>query len=136
MDRLAAFQEFSVEARVPLADEKMEGPATSLSFLGILLDTVQDTSSLPLDKLPMLKWLISKIRGRKKCTFREIQSVWGHLNFACRVVFPGWTFCSYLAWATVRVKAPHHYTCITQGIQQDLAVGEGEFLEQFNGVST
>ena len=36
---------------VPLALEKVEGPSTTISFLGILLDTVRMDIRLPEDKL-------------------------------------------------------------------------------------
>ena len=40
---------------VPLALEKVEGPATSLSFLGITFDTVTMEAKLPPEK-PALSW--------------------------------------------------------------------------------
>lgn len=62
-DWLAAFQKLVKETGLPLAVEKTEGPATSLTFLGILLDTVQVTSSLSLDKLATLRCCISEMQG-------------------------------------------------------------------------
>ena len=38
----------------PIASHKLEGPGTHLSFLGIMIDTVQGTLSLPLEKLDRL----------------------------------------------------------------------------------
>lgn len=57
---------------------------------------------------------MSEIRGRKKCTLREIRSILEHLNFACRVISLRRTFCSRLAQAMAGVKVPHHYIRITR----------------------
>ena len=44
---MAAFQEMTRVLGVPLAKEKMDGPAMALIYLGIELDTVQQFSQLP-----------------------------------------------------------------------------------------
>lgn len=71
---------------------------------------------------------------KTKCTLRQIQSILGHLNFACRVAAPGQAFCVRLAWATTGVTAQYHYIRISQGIYQGLAIWK-EFLDHFNAVS-
>ena len=48
---LEAFPTMAQELGLPLAEEKTEAPATSLLFLGIELDTRQQASRLPDDKL-------------------------------------------------------------------------------------
>ena len=48
--------------RVPVATDKLEGPATNLTFLGIELDTVSMTKRLPPSKLSELKAIL----GRKE----------------------------------------------------------------------
>ena len=42
------------EAGIPVAEHKTEGPAISVTFLGILVDTVQFQLRLPTDKLVMV----------------------------------------------------------------------------------
>ena len=85
---------------VPLAVEKVEGPAAVLSFLGILLDTQQMEARLPEVKLQRLRatiaeWVgtknatgrkITEWVGRKNATKREILSLVGQLQHACKVV--------------------------------------------------
>ena len=56
----------------PIAPHKLEGPATRLAFLGILIDTVNDTLSLLADKLARLKATIAEWRTRKYCKKREL----------------------------------------------------------------
>ena len=53
---------------VPLALEKVEGPSTTISFLGILLDTVRMEIRLPEDKLAQIKDTLSTWLGKKKAT--------------------------------------------------------------------
>ena len=59
-----------------------------LSFLGILIDSKNDTLSFPADKCARLRSAISESRNRK----RELLSLIGQLQHACRVR-AGRTFC-------------------------------------------
>ena len=52
---------------IPLAKEKLEGPATQLEYLGILLDTDLLDARLPLDKLHDLKSALSSWLQRSSC---------------------------------------------------------------------
>ena len=56
---------------VPVSKLKVEGPATILTFLGILLDTVAMELRLPEDKLRRLKLLIQQWKTKKSCTKRD-----------------------------------------------------------------
>ena len=71
-----------------MAPEKTCGPATTLSFAGIELDSVSFEARLPLDKIDKCLGLIANFLTRKKVTLKEIQSLTGMLNFACSVVVP------------------------------------------------
>lgn len=63
------------ELGVPLAENKTEGPAWQLTFLGIQLDTVAMTLRLPEDKLVDLKGQVSAFMGKQKVLLKELQ--WG-----------------------------------------------------------
>ena len=52
----------------PIAEGKIEGPATTLVFLGILLDTMKLEMRLPKDKLATLKALLQRWQTAKKTT--------------------------------------------------------------------
>lgn len=69
-----------------------EGPAQCLTFLGIELDTVAMTSRLPRAKLHDLRARVRVCIGKRKVLLRDLQSLVGHLNFACKVVAPGQAF--------------------------------------------
>ena len=77
---------------VPLADEKVEGPATCLKFLGILLDTMAMEARLPPDKLARLTTMVEDWLTRSSASKSELQSLLGHLYAAAKVVVPGRTF--------------------------------------------
>ena len=76
----------------PVAEEKTVGPTTLIPLLGIELDSEWLELRLPPGKLTKLCELVGKWRRRKCCTKRELQSLAGHLNHACKVVRPGWRF--------------------------------------------
>ena len=65
-----------------MAPEKTCGPATTLSFAGIELDSICSEARLPLDKIYKCTNLISSLLARKKVSLRELQSLTGLLNFA------------------------------------------------------
>ncbi|XP_077182618.1 uncharacterized protein LOC143832292 [Paroedura picta] len=132
--RLGVFQAVAAELGVPLAQDKTEGPATQLTYLGIQLDSVAGTSSLPLEKVRALSGLLGEMSERRKCTLKEMQVLLGHLNFVCKVVAPGRAFCARLAHATRGLSKPHHRMRISHGIREDLRTWQ-EFIGHFNGVS-
>lgn len=101
---------------VPLAEEKMEGPTTKLSFGVIELDTVAEESRLPQEKLGRLQELIAAAPGEQKVRLKEIHGLLGHLNFACRVIIPGGLSADILCAATVGICSPHHCVSISHGI--------------------
>ena len=77
---------------VPLAAEKQEGPTTSLAFLGILLDSVAQTLSLPPGKLVEVQKLVKSWLAKTSCSRTELQSLIGSLMFASKCVPAGRLF--------------------------------------------
>ena len=116
------FRALAKELGLPLAEEKTEGPAMTLTFLGIELDSVHQTSRLPQGKLEDLKNRVAGLIDKKKVTLRELQEIVGHLNFACRVVAPGRAFLQRLSTAMKRLWQPFHRTRVTAAIREDLEV--------------
>ncbi|VDI56854.1 Hypothetical predicted protein [Mytilus galloprovincialis] len=73
---------------VPLSFKKTEGPCHKLEYLGIFLDTINMEAYLPLEKVLRIQEIIEYFSKRNSCTKRELLSLLGHLNFACRVIVP------------------------------------------------
>ena len=77
---------------MPVAMNKLEAPTTSLTFLGIEIDTVKGQLSFPADKLGRLKDMLASWVARRSCTKRELLSLIGYLHHAAAVVKPGQVF--------------------------------------------
>ena len=60
--------------RIPLAADKLEGPATCLTFAGIILDTVKWEARLPEEKRFKCIEKIHTLLNHNKTTLRELQS--------------------------------------------------------------
>jgi hypothetical protein len=68
---------------------KTVGPVTQM---GVELDSEEMVLRLPQEKLTKLKSLIAAWRKRKCCKKKELESLAGYLNHACKVVKPGRRF--------------------------------------------
>lgn len=133
-EALRKFLSLCEDIGVPMADEKTEGPTRILTFAGIELDCVKGQARLPLEKIEKCKAAIQETLSRKKVSLRQLQSLIGLLNFACKVVTPGRVFLRRLINLTIGVKKPHHMIRVNQGARQDLAIWQ-TFFGSFNGTS-
>ena len=77
---------------IPVALDKLEGPATTITFLGITIDTTLQQLRLPPDKLQEMTILIKSWLGKHKATKRDLLSLIGKLSFAAKVVPSGRLF--------------------------------------------
>ena len=89
---LNVLQEVCCKLGVPLASHKCEAPATRLTFLGIEINTTRGLLRLPAEKLGRLRSLLQEWGDRKVCVTRELESLIGILNHACKVIRPGRLF--------------------------------------------
>ena len=105
---------------VPLAIEKLEGPTTRLTFLGIELNTATGVLRLPDDKLARLREALSAWKKKRSCTKRELESLIGTLQHACRVVRPGRSFLRRMIDLVHIRKQPHHHVRLNLEFRADL----------------
>lgn len=131
---LMAFVDLCKEIGVPLAPDKTVGPSTSIPFLGIILDTVNQEARLPQDKLDKARALLMTFLDRQKVTLKELQQLLGFLGFTCSVIKPGRPFLRRLIDLTIGVRKPHYHIRLTRQAKLDLEVWL-EFLQHFNGKS-
>lgn len=127
------------ELRVPLAGHKLQGPCTKLVFLGIEVDTVNGHLRLPSEKLYRLRAILEEWQDRKVCTRRELESLIGILNHACKVVRPGRSFLRRMLDLLHRSGAgiatrPHHHIRLNREFRSDLQWWR-RFIVEWNGVS-
>ena len=122
---------------VPIADHKRDGPTTCLMYLGIEIDTAAGQLKLPDDKLRRLRALLRDWGARRACTHKELESLIGLLNHACKVVRPGRSFLRRMLDLLHSVHRPPNSPVplrLNQGFRADLAWWR-LFLERWNGVS-
>jgi hypothetical protein len=77
---------------VPIAPEKREGPVRNSVFLGLKIDSIEQTFTIPQEKLVEIRVKISTVLQMKKVTLKQLQSRIGSLNCACRAIAPGIAF--------------------------------------------
>lgn len=131
---MAVFQDKMTLLGVPVASEKTEGPTTKICFLGLEIDSEEMVIRIPKSKIDEITQKIQEILPRQKCTLKQMQSLIGSLNFACRAVTPGRPFCRRLINAICGLTKQHHHLRITAGMKKDLTLWL-QFFKNFNGVS-
>ena len=122
---------------LPIAEHKRAGPTTCLVFLGIEVDTMASQLRLPTDKLQRLKALLADWGDKKTCSRKELESLIGLLNHACKVVRAGRSFLrrmiDLLYSVPVRRFRPHPIR-LNRGFRSDLTWWH-LFVERWNETS-
>ena len=95
--------------RIPIAPGKTQGPSQMLEFMSILLDTVKMQASLSPDKVEKLRSIFENFQQKRSCTLKQLQSLIGTLNFACKVVPPRRPFLQRMIAHTRNIKEQHHH---------------------------
>ena len=119
---------------VPLAPEKQEGPDTTITFLGITIDTIKQELRLPEEKLRRLLETLSQWEQRKSCTRKELESLIGSLQHACTVIQPGRTFMRTAIPLLKVAKRQHHHIHLSNELRTDLAWWR-LFAQHWNGTA-
>ena len=119
---------------VPVATQKLEGPTTCLTFLGIEIDTMALQLRLPQAKLVELRALVSTWMGKRSCIKKELESLTGKLQHACILVKPGRSFLRRLFELQAATKKSHHHIPLRGPVRSDLAWWD-TFLDSWNGVA-
>ena len=130
---LHAIQQVAIDTGIPLAPEKIEGPTTCLTFLGIELNSLQMTARLPSDKLSDLLNIIRVWANKKQCKRKELESLIGKHSHACYIVPAGCTFLRRLINLLRDCKCYWKCIRIPRECQLDLQWWL-DFLPSWNGV--
>lgn len=110
-------------------------PCTSPIFLGINIDTIRETTSIPSEKLKDVKttldeWGFVKNRASK----RELQQLIGRLNWIAYVIHAVRPTLRHLIDRMVALRAPHHRTRISASLQTTIRAIT-QICISFNGSS-
>ena len=131
LDRLLAIFE---RLQVPVASHKLEGPAQCITFLGIEVDTQAMALRLPRPKLDELKRLVYEWTVKRSCGRRDLKSLVGKLQHACKVVRPGRTFLRRMLDLLRGVGKRQTFIRLNAAFRSDLRWWQC-FLDSWNGVS-
>ena len=131
---LAILDQVCASLKIPMAAHKWEGPMTCLMVLGIVIDTELGQLRLPADKLDRLRSLLQEWGTKKACARKELESLIGLLNHACKVVRSGRSFLRRML--DLLHAVPHQQPTIrlNAAFRSDLAWWRA-FLVNWNGVS-
>lgn len=129
---LQNFFQVCTELGIPIKHSKTALPTTCAIIHGIELDTHSMEARLPQDKLSVLNSLLSDNLRRKKIKLRELQSLLGHLNFACKAIRPGRCFLRRLYDLSVGHMNPEHRIKLNSEARADLKVW-ASFIKDYNG---
>ena len=119
---------------LPVAPSKVEGPSTTITFLGIEIDTVRQVLRLPQAKLSRLQEALREWTERSSATKRQLQSIIGQLNHATAVVRPGRTFIRHLIETMKLPRMASHRVRLNSQCKSDL-VWWSLFLQDWNGIA-
>ena len=132
MRRLPNDSKISVsEAGVPIAEHKTAEP---LTFLGVEIDSEQLTLRLPEEKLTEIRALILSWLHKKVAVARDLKSLVGKLENACKVVRPGRSFLRHMLDLLHGVHSNRRLIRLSEAFRSDVLWWH-TFLEGWNGIS-
>ena len=114
------FMSLCSELGISLASEKLEGPSTSLTFLGIILDSKQMKIWLPADKLNRIKQFLTTWLPRQKARKRQIPSLVGALYHDIKFIHPGRAFVACMYSSAAKLCKMHCITRLNIAFRSDL----------------
>ena len=119
---------------IPVDEQKTEGPTTSFTFLGILIDTSLFQLRLSPEKLIRLRSLVEVWQAKKSCTCKELESFVGDLASAATVIYPGRIFLWSMFLLLSTTAKPHFKFLLNTSVHADLQWWHC-FLQLWNGLS-
>lgn len=114
--------------------KKVVDPSTTITFLGIEIDSVNMCLRLPEDKLVQVREELARFQGRKRASKKQLQSLAGKLNFCASVVYGGRVFSRRIIDTINRLKADDHKIRLSGSIRADISWWQS-FIASFNGRS-
>ena len=99
---------------------KADHHTSTITFLVVEIGTVQQTISLPQDKLTSLLAELQQFSRQTKCTKRTLLSLIGKLAFAAKAIPADHIFTRSLIDASTLVQSLHHHICLSQVDKVDI----------------
>ena len=105
---------------IPLAEDKIEGPATSIVYLGITINSHDMTIEITPDRYQESQSSLNEWINRRTCTKRQLKSLIGKLSFISKVVRPGRIFSRRLIDLSTTVQRLHHHITLNNEAKADI----------------
>ena len=86
---LNCFRKVCSNLNIKLAEHKTMGPDTKMTFLGIHLNSITLEASIPKQKISACMNAIIEFSCKEYCTFSELKSIIGKLQFTTSVITSG-----------------------------------------------
>ena len=116
-----------------VSDKKLVEPATQAVCLGILVDTIEGTVSIPQGKLQAIKQTVTQWATKTHCTKRQLQSLLGMLLYVHKCVKPALSFLNRML-DVLRSAENREKINLTDDFHRHLKWFD-TFLPLYNGVS-
>ena len=107
-NNLEAMLSVCQKINAPVKLTKVEGPSTSITFLGIVINTITMTASISSERKQELLSALQSMIERRKCTKQQLLILIGKLSFACKVVPAGRIFLRRMIDLSCSVSRIHH----------------------------
>ena len=98
----------------PVKLTKVKGPSTSITFLGIVINTITMTASISSEQKQELLSALQSMIEHCKCTKQQLLLLIGKLLFACKVVSIGRIFLCRMIDFSCSVSRIHHHIRLTK----------------------
>ncbi len=131
---LNSFLDVAAMVNILIKHEKTVLPTTCTAIHGIEVDTVSMQARLPQDKIDKSISMLAAMAKKQKVKLRDLQSLIGTLNFACKVIIPGRAFLHRLMDLTIGVSNPTHHVRLGSEARKDIQAWL-QFMQNFNGKS-
>ena len=126
-------QELLAELGLTVSPKKLVPPDTRVVCLGIVVDTVQQSISIPSEKLDIIKLTCAQWSSKVTCSKRELQSLLGSLLYIAKCVKYARCFLNRML-TLLRKNFDKKTIVITEEFKQDLK-WFNTFLPVYNGVT-
>ena len=124
---IEVFLKVCEQINFPVSLEKTFWGATTIIFLGLLIDTELQLVCIPEEKVNRALEMIKFFLSRRKVTLKQLQKLCGFLNFLCKSVVPGRVFTRRLYAFGSGLTKPNHHLNVNSEMRMDLRMWE-QFL--------
>ena len=129
----AFLQQLLQDLGLQISAKKLVAPSTSVVCLGILIDTVSRTISIPQDKLQEIANLCKQWASKTYASKKDLQSLLGSLLYITKCIKPARYFLNRML-LLLRLNHNNNNILLTTEFFHDLA-WFNTFLQSYNGVT-